>query len=213
MTTPQGSAGRSEARERLLATASRLFYREGIRSVGVERILAEAPATRATFYRHYPSRDDLVLAYLGSVDTQLRAQVRAAIDAVASAADAVRAVGATVADALGTPGFLGCALLRAAAEFPHSDDPVHRVVAEHRAWFATTMTGLFAQVYGSEPGRPRVDHAAQHFVMLRDGAMSAAHIDHAEDIAMVFQRGVEGLLAVLHTGPDHGAGPQPRWPS
>ena len=65
---PNGSkerhrGGRSEARERLLSTASVLFYREGIRAVGVERIFVDAPVTRSTFYRHFPSKDDLVIAF------------------------------------------------------------------------------------------------------------------------------------------------------
>ena len=53
--------GRSAARERLLRTASDLFYAEGIHSVGVDRIVAEAGVTRATFYRHFPSKEDLVM--------------------------------------------------------------------------------------------------------------------------------------------------------
>lgn len=82
-TRTTSGAGRSEARERLLATASGLFYREGIRAVGVERILAETPTTRATFYRHFPSKEALVVAYLRGVDAHTRAALR---DAVASAA-------------------------------------------------------------------------------------------------------------------------------
>ena len=56
----------SEARSRLLNTATRLFYAEGIHSVGIDRIIAEAKVTRATFYRHFPGKEDLVLAYLQS---------------------------------------------------------------------------------------------------------------------------------------------------
>ena len=57
-------AKRSEARERLLATASQLFYTEGINSVGVDRIVSESHVTLATFYRHFPGKQDLVVAYL-----------------------------------------------------------------------------------------------------------------------------------------------------
>ena len=53
------------------------FLPRGIRAVGVERILAEAPVTRATFYRHFPSKEDLVLAYLRGVDAQIRADAQA----------------------------------------------------------------------------------------------------------------------------------------
>ncbi|WP_445185199.1 TetR/AcrR family transcriptional regulator [Pseudonocardia sp. Cha107L01] len=196
--SPSGGPRRSEARERLLATASALFYREGIRAVGVERILAEAPATRATFYRHFPSKEDLVVAYLRGVDTDIRAGTQAAIEAAPSPADALRAIGSAVADALAEPGFRGCAFLKAAAEYPDPDDRVHQAVLEHRAWYAATLTELFAQVFGTSPRRPNPEHAARHFVMMRDGAMSGAHLDGADSVGAAFHRGVEGLLTVLH---------------
>jgi AcrR family transcriptional regulator len=182
----------------LLSTASGLFYREGIRAVGVERILAEAPATRATFYRHFPSKEDLVVAYLRGVDTDMRAGMQAAIEAASSPADALRAIGTDVADGLTSPEFRGCAFLKAAAEYPDPDDRVRRVILDHRTWYTTTLTELFAQVFGTSPRRPNPQHAARHFVMMRDGAMSGAHLDGADSVSAAFQRGVEGLLTVLH---------------
>jgi AcrR family transcriptional regulator len=189
---------RSEARDRLLSTASGLFYREGIRAVGVERILTEAPATRATFYRHFPSKEDLVLAYLRGVDAHTRADVHAAVESASSPAEALRAIGAGVADDLTAPGFRGCAFLKAAAEYPDPHDPVRQVVLEHRAWFLTTLTELFGQVFGTSPRRGRPEHAAQHFVMMRDGVMAGADLDGADEVGAAFRRGVEGLLTVLH---------------
>lgn len=197
MATPT-QAGRSEARERLLSTASGLFYREGIRAVGVERILAEAPATRATFYRHFPSKEDLVLAYLRGVDAQVRADVEATVDAAPSPADGLRALGSTVADDLARPGFRGCAFLKAATEYPDPADPVRRLVLDHRAWYESTLTELFAQVFGDSPRRGRPEHAARHFVLMRDGAMAGAHLDGVDSVGDAFHRGVEGLLTMLH---------------
>ncbi|NMO89512.1 TetR/AcrR family transcriptional regulator [Actinomycetospora sp. TBRC 11914] len=187
----------SGARERLLTTASELFYRDGIRAVGVERILAEAPATRATFYRHFPSKEDLVVAYLRGVDATTRADVQAVTEAASSPADAVRAVGAALVDGLSSPGFHGCAFLKAAAEYPGPDDPVRRAVVEHRAWYLATLTDLFAQVVGSEES-PEPPRAAAHFLMMRDGAMSGAHLDGPEHVGEAFRRGVEGLLTAVH---------------
>ncbi|WP_433782650.1 TetR/AcrR family transcriptional regulator [Actinomycetospora sp. CA-101289] len=197
MATPT-RAGRSEARERVLATASGLFYREGIRAVGVERILAEAPATRATFYRHFPSKEDLVLAYLHGVDAQVRADVQATVDAAPSPAEALRALGTAVADDLARPGFRGCAFLKAANEYPEPDDPVRRVVLEHRAWYESTLAELFAQVFGDSPRRGKPGDAARHFVLIRDGAMAGAHLDGVDSVGDGFRRGVEGLLTMLH---------------
>ncbi|MEJ2885201.1 TetR/AcrR family transcriptional regulator [Actinomycetospora aeridis] len=189
---------RSEARERLLTTAGELFYREGIRAVGVERILGEAPSTRATFYRHFPSKEDLVLAYLSSVDDRTRAVVQAAVDTAPSPADALRAIGAAVTDDLADPAFRGCAFLNAAAEYPDPTDPVRRLILDHRAWYVATLTDLFGQVFGDSPRRGRPEDAAAHFVMMRDGAMTGAGLDGADRVGAAFRRGLEGLLTLLH---------------
>ena len=61
----------------------------------------------------------------------------------------------------------------------------------------TMPTELFAQVFGTSPRRPNPQHAAQHFVMMRDGAMTGAHLNGV-DIGAAFHHGVEGLLTVLH---------------
>ena len=175
--------------------------------MGVERIITATPTTRATFYRHFPSKEALVVAYLRGVDDHTRAAVRAAVEAAPTPADAVRAVGTALADDLARPGFRGCAFLKAAAEFPDPDDPVHRVVVDHRAWYVATLTDLFAQVFGTSPRRGKPEHAAQHFLMMRDGAMSGAHLDGATHVGAAFRRGVEGLLTVLH--PDEKTPPRP----
>src|SRR3954471_20333533 len=88
----------SEARQRLLTTATRIFYGEGIHSVGVDRIIADAKVTRATFYRHFPGKEDLVLAYLQSADQAIRNQVEPATHLPAP--DALRAIAAGIADGI-----------------------------------------------------------------------------------------------------------------
>ncbi|GAB3269609.1 TetR/AcrR family transcriptional regulator [Kineosporia babensis] len=74
-----GSVRPSKARERLLRTASALFYSEGIHEVGVDRILGEAEVTRSTFYRHFPGKEDLVLSYIRAMDSAVRSHVEAAV--------------------------------------------------------------------------------------------------------------------------------------
>jgi AcrR family transcriptional regulator len=71
---PPPAKKRSEARERLLAAASRLFYAEGINSVGIERIIKEGQVTLATFYRHFPSKVHLVVAYLHGTHDHIAAR-------------------------------------------------------------------------------------------------------------------------------------------
>ena len=158
----------SEARARLLSTASRLFYAEGLHSVGIDRIIATAEVTRATLYRHFPSKDDLLVAYLTQADETIRASVGRRAGGGDSPDDVIRAVAAAIAEDIQRPGFRGCAFLNAAAEYPDPAHPVHRAVIKHRDWFLTTVRELFA-----ETGKPDAEPAARHFVMLRDGAMAA----------------------------------------
>lgn len=179
----------SEARSRLLDTATELFYTEGLHSVGVERVLAEARVTRATLYRHFSGKDDLLVAYLTRADEAVRTQIAGARNQASSPDDVIRSVGRTIADDIRRPGFRGCAFLNAAAEYPDPDHPVHRAVLEHRQWFLASMTDLF-----TDTGKIDPEPAARHFVMLRDGAMAAGCLTDPEPIAETFLRGVEGLL-------------------
>lgn len=77
---PATTGRKSAARERLLTTASRLFYTEGIRAVGVDRVMAEADVARGTFYRHFEGKDDLVRGYLDATDHGIRARVAVAAE-------------------------------------------------------------------------------------------------------------------------------------
>jgi AcrR family transcriptional regulator len=182
----------SEARLRLLTTATQVFYAEGIHSVGVDRIIAEAKVTRATFYRHFPGKEDLVVAYLQSADQAIRDQVEAAIAAEGtSASDILRGVAAAIAADIQSPGFRGCAFLNAVAEYPDVAHPVHQAVLAHRAWFLDTLNTLMARIEVT-----RAEAAAQHFVMLRDGAMAAGCLFDPAAICETFLRGVDGLVEV-----------------
>ena len=178
----------SEARLRLLTTASRIFYAEGIHAIGVDRIVAEAKVTRATFYRHFPGKEDLVLAYLQGADQAIRGQVETAV-ADLPATDAVRAVAASIAEGIRSPGFRGCAFLNAVAEYPDPGHPVHRAVLAHREWFLDTINTLMARI-----DETSAEPAAQHFVMLRDGAMAAGCLFDPAQICETFLRGVDGLV-------------------
>ncbi|MGI5330310.1 TetR/AcrR family transcriptional regulator [Actinomadura nitritigenes] len=190
------SGGRpSEARDRLLGTATKLFYAEGIHAVGIDRIVAEAQVTRATLYRHFPGKEDLILAYLDEVDRAMRAQVDDAAARGLPAADTVRAIGESIAQGIRSSDFRGCAFLNAAAEYPDPDHPVHKAVIAHRQWFLETVTELLARIRETP-----ADLAARHFVMLRDGAMASGCLFDPALVCETFLRGVDGLLEA-HAAP------------
>jgi AcrR family transcriptional regulator len=195
MVRSQSPSRPSEARSRLLETAGRLFYTEGIHAVGVDRIVAEAQVTRATFYRHFPSKDSLVVAYLDEAHRAVRDQVDTAVAAGLPAADTLRRVSASIAREIKSPGFRGCPFLNAVAEYPDADHPVHQAVLAHRQWLLETVTALLAKIR-ELPSEP----AAHHFVMMRDGAMAAGPLFDPDLVCETFLLGVEGLLDQVSLG-------------
>jgi AcrR family transcriptional regulator len=172
-----------------MATASRIFYTEGIHSVGIDRIVAEAQVTRATLYRHFPGKEDLVVTYLTEADQGIRARMTAAVAGASTPVDAVRLFAHAIAEDIQSPGFRGCAFLNAVAEYPDPEHPVHQAVLAHRQWFLDTVTDLLARTQETA-----AEAAGRHFVMLRDGAMAAGCLFDTALIGETFLRGVEGLL-------------------
>jgi AcrR family transcriptional regulator len=177
-------------RERLLETARRLFYTEGIHTVPVDRLVTEAGVTRATFYRHFPAKEDLVEAYLRATDADLRAAVADALDQASPQRSAV-----ALLDLIGqvtcSAGFRGCHFINASAEYPDPAVPVRTAVAEHRAWFQDTVTRLAEQA-----GHPDPDHAGRVLVLLHDGALSAAELDDPQKVRETVVRAGRELLGL-----------------
>jgi AcrR family transcriptional regulator len=187
---PGTSVRRSAARERLLATASRLFYAEGIRAIGVDRVMAEADVARGTFYRHFDGKEDLVRSYLESTDQGIRTRIEEAAAATGGGAGLLEALAHGIGQDACGPGFRGCHFINAAAEYPDPDSPVHQAVLAHRAWFREQLVDAFARTGASDPGR-----SADTVVALRDGAMTAGYLGDAETAARTLTHGVSLLLA------------------
>ena len=181
---------KSQPRDRLLRTATEVFYAKGIHAVGIEEIVERAQITRSTLYRHFPGKEDLVVAYLETASQFEREGLSSAITTEQSPDDAVRAVARAIAGQIQNPVFRGCAFLNAAAEYPDADHPVHQAILDHRAWFSELVRTLFRAV--SDEGW---EESAELFVMLRDGAMTAGCLSDPDRVTGVFKEGVERVLA------------------
>jgi AcrR family transcriptional regulator len=160
----------SSARTRVLDTAARLFYAEGVHAVGVDRIIAEAGVAKATFYHHFPAKDELVRAYLMEQSRQQRAT--AARIPKAAPRDMVLAIFDSVDDLGRGPSYRGCPFVNAAAEYPDPDHPVRQAIAEHRRWFRELLRDLLVA-----DGHPDADRTADILVALKDGLLVAADLD------------------------------------
>jgi AcrR family transcriptional regulator len=163
----------SAARRRILDTVDRLFYDEGIRSVGVHRVVDEAGVTRVTLYRHFPTKDDLVLAYLRRRAEGDRQQVGAVLEAFeGDPRGALRELARGLVESGLGDLHRGCPFINAAAEFSHLDHPARRAATEHRAWVIGVMEDLLRAA-----GDPRAPATARLLMMLRTGAVVGTALD------------------------------------
>jgi len=173
----------SEARQRLLETASGIFYRDGIHSVGVDRVIAEAGVTRATFYRHFPGKEDLVLAYLRAEDEALRAQFAAASTHPLGPDELLEVIIQAIADDVGRNHTRGCPFINASAEYPDARSPVRQTVASHRAWFREQLRAAL-----DAAGHADADERAGALVLLRDAALVGGYLDGPATMTDTFTR-------------------------
>jgi AcrR family transcriptional regulator len=116
-------------RKKILAAAHRLFYAEGIRGTGVDRIIAEACITKVTFYRQFPSKDALILAYL---DDRHRLWMQAFEDAVRRHGSKPESIVPALQEWFSCPSFRGCAFINALGELGGTSELVIRRVREHK---------------------------------------------------------------------------------
>jgi AcrR family transcriptional regulator len=167
---------RGGARERILDTAFRLFYAHGPRGVGVDTVIAESGVAKATLYKHFPRKDDLVLAYLDKVDGLWFGQLR---DAARAAGDQPREQLVGMFDALATAcrreGYHGCAFINTAAETA-AGSGVHNRTVEHKNVVRAWITDLARRAGAADP-----QQLARQLSLLIDGGLSAGVLDAEPD--------------------------------
>jgi AcrR family transcriptional regulator len=160
------------ARERILDTAFRLFYAHGPRGVGVDTVIAESGVAKATLYKHFPRKDDLILAYLDKVDQTWFGALRAA---ARSGGDDPREQLVAMFDALTSAyrreGYHGCAFINTAAESAGGSD-VHARTVEHKAVVRAWIADLARRAGAEDP-----QLLARQLSLLIDGGLSVGVLD------------------------------------
>jgi len=132
-----GKSKNIDPRKRILEVADRLFYADGVRATGTEKIMSLAEVAKATFYRHFESKDVLVLAYLENRD-------RALWDYLSRPTPAKDLCEALIKfeQMANWPEMIGCPFLRIASEFPDTAHPYHRLAIEHQDKILDYLTDL-----------------------------------------------------------------------
>jgi AcrR family transcriptional regulator len=158
----------SSARERILEVASKLFYQYGIRAVGVDTIIAESGVAKTTLYRYFPSKDDLIVAFLEERDRLFWEYFDIAVGKHLDNPKAqLLAVFEWIDELLVKPECYGCPFLTTTSEFPQLDYPGHRVAINHKKQMLQRLTQL-----AENAGIPNAEHLGKYLLLLVDGAFS-----------------------------------------
>ena len=178
----------TDARTRLVETADRLFYAEGVRAVGIDRVIAEAGVAKATLYAHFPGKDDLILAVLQHRDRAVMAYFEEAVgrrsggDPVAALFDALKAWFAS-------PDFRGCAFQNATVELADPAHPAAVYARQQKQRFHAFLRGVIAGAVGRGQAS-----AVPGVLLLVEGAVVMALVTGTAEPADAARAAAEVLL-------------------
>ncbi|MER3553176.1 MAG: TetR/AcrR family transcriptional regulator [Meiothermus sp.] len=170
------------AREQILETAARLFYQYGYRAVGVDTIIAESGVAKMTLYRHFPAKDDLIVAYLERSGAAFWNWLETLIKDEPDARKQLELIYEAVANRAVNAACLGCTFMAAALEFPEFDHRAHAVALEYKKSVLARLTELSRQAGAKNP-----EALGGGLMLLMDGAWSAARMfgpgSHADKVS------------------------------
>jgi AcrR family transcriptional regulator len=181
----------SKARQRILETADRLFYEEGFRTVGIDRIIGEAEVAKATLYVHFPSKDDLILAVLQHREQCTSEFFRTSMGRHAKVKGPLGPFFAALREWFETPGFRGCAFQNAAVELADPKHPGTEFARGYKQRFGEFLRGLIEGSVGGKAARltPAVS-------LLVEGAIVTAAMQGKPDAVDVARDAATRLISV-----------------
>ena len=158
-------------KERLFQTAARLFYRHGYRAIGVDTLAAESGIGKMTLYRHYPSKDDLIVAFLRDSNEDFWKYFEQSTEDAPSGREKLLAFFEALQSYVTSPACYGCPFINVATEYPEVEYAGHQVALEHKR----SVRARFIQL-AEEAGARQPESLANALLLLMDGAYMAARM-------------------------------------
>jgi AcrR family transcriptional regulator len=187
---PAPPAPPPKAADRILTTASELFYREGARAIGVDEIVARAGATKPSLYRAFESKDQLIAAYLQGQAEGFWAYFDAAIDAHPGDPKAqILGFFQALAERADKPGYRGCGLTNAAVEYPDRKHPGRKVAVDHKADLRERLRGMTKAMDARKPKK-----LADSLLLLIEGVYVTSQLFGADGPAAAARGAAEALI-------------------
>lgn len=158
-------------KEKLFQTAARLFYQYGYRATGVDTIASESGIGKMTLYRHYPSKDDLIVAFLGESNEEFWKYFEQSTKDAPTGREKLLAFFEALQNYVVTPACYGCPFINIASEYPETDYAGHQVALEHKQ----SVRARFYQL-AQDAGARQPEALANALLLLMDGAYMAARM-------------------------------------
>ena len=180
----------SVVRDRILATASKLFYKKGVHAVGVDLVVAESGIAKTSLYRHFGNKDGLVAAFLESEDVDFWSQWDKIAEVhVDDPKGELNAYLDWMDIRLKRPGYRGCPQLNVVAELADPKHPARRIAIEHKARMRARLTDIAKRLKLSEPA-----NVGAQLALSFDGAFMSAPLGAGEPMARTLRDTVSALL-------------------
>lgn len=181
----------SSARKRILETAEKLFYSEGIRAVGIDRVIAEAGVAKMTLYNHFSSKDQLILEVLKFREEQFDLFLKQRMmEHQSRGLDSLRSFFAALKDWFESPDYRGCSFINATAELA---DPLHAATqfcSEHKRRFREQLTEIIIEAEG-----PEAAVVAPAISVLVEGAIVTSVSEGNADAARIAEEAAYMLIS------------------
>ncbi len=185
-----------DVRSRILDTASRLFYARGVRAVGVDLVVLEAAVAKTSLYRYFPTKDDLIVAFLEREDVDFWQTWDGVAEAFAAdPASELHAHMGWIGERLARSNYRGCPQINVAAEFAEQDHPARQVAQRHMLALRSRLHGIAERLPVAEPAA-----LAAQLAVLVNGAFVSASLLSADEATGVLQSAVKALLAGARAG-------------
>jgi AcrR family transcriptional regulator len=172
------------ARERILLTAHDLFYRQGIRSTGIDTVIARAGVTKVTFYRHFKSKNDLIVAYL---EYRHERWMRWFTAALQRHGGTLQALVPTMAEWFRSPEYRGCAFINGVSEIAPALPQVTEITRRHKAEMQQAIAALLPDVR-------RRQTVARSLALVIDGSIVQAQFCSDPEVVL---RGLRQLVKLI----------------
>jgi AcrR family transcriptional regulator len=182
----------SNTRQRLVESASHRFYRDGFRNVGLDQVIDDVGISRTAFYKHFESKDDLMLEVLESMNRWIQDVFRTMVRERGgiSAAGQLAALFDVVERVIETDGFQGCIFVNAAMEFPLPHDPAHAAAARNKTAIQEIVHDLAERAGAADP-----QALAEELCLIMEGVYVTRQVTGRPDAIQIARRLADRVLA------------------